>query len=79
MGAPQGLKPLGGGTRTATVTAESDMRTYALPVWSFRSFVESRPAVTWKLLELLADTKDVDGRGVGRGVDDADVNVRVPS
>ena len=41
--------------RSATVTATSRMRAYALPVWSFRSFAESRPSVTWKLLELLAD------------------------
>lgn len=41
--------------RSATVTAKTRMRTYALPVWSFRSFAESRPSVTWKLLELLAD------------------------
>jgi CRP-like cAMP-binding protein len=41
--------------RTATVTASTEMRTYALPVWSFRSFVETRPAVTWRLLEILAD------------------------
>src|SRR4029078_6050144 len=36
-------------------TATSQLRAYALPVWSFRSFAESRPSVTWKLLELLAD------------------------
>lgn len=41
--------------RSATVTATSRMRTFALPVWSFRSFAESRPSVTWKLLELLAE------------------------
>ena len=41
--------------RSATVTATSRLRAYALPVWSFRSFAESRPSVTWKLLELLAD------------------------
>jgi CRP-like cAMP-binding protein len=41
--------------RSATVTATSDLRAFALPVWSFRSFAESRPSVTWKLLELLAD------------------------
>jgi CRP/FNR family cyclic AMP-dependent transcriptional regulator len=41
--------------RSATVTATSRLRAYALPVWSFRSFAESRPTVTWKLLELLAD------------------------
>ena len=41
--------------RSATVTATSDLRAYALPVWSFRSFAESRPTVTWRLLELLAE------------------------
>jgi CRP/FNR family transcriptional regulator len=41
--------------RTATVTALSDMRTYGLPVFVFRPFVEARPNVAWKLLEALAD------------------------
>ena len=41
--------------RSATVTATSRVRAYALPVWSFRSFAEARPAVLWKLLELLAE------------------------
>lgn len=41
--------------RTATVTAATDMRCHALPVWSFRPFVETRPDVSWKLLEILAD------------------------
>ena len=41
--------------RSATVTATSTLRAFALPVWSFRSFAESRPEVTWKLLELLAE------------------------
>jgi CRP/FNR family transcriptional regulator, cyclic AMP receptor protein len=41
--------------RSATVTATSALRAYALPIWSFRSFAESRPSVTWKLLELLAE------------------------
>ena len=41
--------------RSATVTATSSLRAYGLPVWSFRSFAESRPSVTWKLLELLAE------------------------
>jgi len=41
--------------RSATVTATSALRAFALPVWSFRSFAESRPSVTWKLLELLAE------------------------
>jgi CRP/FNR family transcriptional regulator, cyclic AMP receptor protein len=41
--------------RSATVTATTPLRAFALPVWSFRSFAESRPSVTWKLLELLAE------------------------
>lgn len=41
--------------RSATIEAVSAMKTHALPVWSFRSFVETRPDVSWKLLEILAD------------------------
>jgi CRP-like cAMP-binding protein len=41
--------------RTATVTAKSDLVTYALPVFVFRPFVEARPQVAWKLLEAMAD------------------------
>jgi CRP-like cAMP-binding protein len=40
--------------RTATVTTTSPMVAYALPVWSFRPFVEERPELAWKLLEILA-------------------------
>ena len=42
------------GRRSATITAASDMRCWSLPVWSFRAFVEGRPAVAWALLEQLA-------------------------
>jgi CRP/FNR family transcriptional regulator len=41
--------------RTATVTAVSDLRTFGLPVFVFRPFVEARPQVAWKLLEAMAD------------------------
>ncbi len=41
--------------RSATVTATSPVVAYALPVWSFRPFVEERPALAWKLLETLAE------------------------
>lgn len=41
--------------RSATVTATSPMVAYALPVWSFRPFVEHRPELAWKLLEILAE------------------------
>jgi CRP/FNR family transcriptional regulator, cyclic AMP receptor protein len=41
--------------RTATVTAISDLRTFGLPVFVFRPFVEARPQVAWKMLEDMAD------------------------
>lgn len=41
--------------RTATITAVSDVKAYGLPVFVFRPFVESRPAVAWKMLETMAD------------------------
>jgi CRP/FNR family transcriptional regulator, cyclic AMP receptor protein len=41
--------------RTATVTAISDLRTYGLPVFVFRPYVEARPQIAWKLLEAMAD------------------------
>jgi CRP/FNR family transcriptional regulator len=41
--------------RTATVKAESDLRTFGLPVFVFRPFVEARPDVAWKLLEAMSD------------------------
>jgi CRP/FNR family cyclic AMP-dependent transcriptional regulator len=41
--------------RSATVAAQTPMRCYALPVWSFRPFVAEHPDVSWKLLEMLAE------------------------
>ena len=41
--------------RSATVTATTPMVAYALPIWSFRPFVEQRPELAWKLLETLAE------------------------
>ena len=41
--------------RTATVTARTPLKTYGLPVFVFRPFVEARPDVAWKLLEAMAD------------------------
>jgi CRP-like cAMP-binding protein len=41
--------------RSATVTATTPMVAYALPIWSFRPFVEERPELAWKLLEILAE------------------------
>jgi CRP/FNR family transcriptional regulator, cyclic AMP receptor protein len=42
------------GDRSATITAETDMRCYALASWEFRPFVESNGTVAWQLLERLA-------------------------
>lgn len=41
--------------RSATVVAETEVLAFALPVWSFRPFVEQRPELAWKLLEMLAE------------------------
>lgn len=41
--------------RSATVTTTTPMVAYALPIWSFRPFIETRPDVAWKLLEILAE------------------------
>ena len=41
--------------RSATVTATTPMVAFALPIWSFRPFVEQRPELAWKLLEILAE------------------------
>ena len=40
--------------RSATVTADTAVHGYQLPVWSFRPLVESNPEVAWGLLEALA-------------------------
>jgi CRP-like cAMP-binding protein len=40
--------------RTATVTAETELRCYAMTSWDFRKLVESNASVSWKLLESMA-------------------------
>jgi CRP-like cAMP-binding protein len=42
------------GVRSATVTAETELRCYGLTPWEFRPFVEEHPQVAWKLLQALA-------------------------
>ena len=42
------------GTRSATVTATTDLRCYGLTPWEFRAFVEEHPQVAWSLLQTLA-------------------------
>jgi CRP-like cAMP-binding protein len=40
--------------RTATVTAESDLRCFALGAWDFRPFVEQNPQVAWPIMQIMA-------------------------
>lgn len=50
--------------RSATVTADTEVRGYQLPVWSFRPLIESHPEVAWSLMEALAQrVRAAEGRG----------------
>jgi CRP/FNR family cyclic AMP-dependent transcriptional regulator len=40
--------------RSATITAQTNITSYMLPIWSFRPIVEGSPEMLWKLLEGLA-------------------------
>ena len=40
--------------RSATVRADTEVRGYQLPVWSFRPIVESHPEMFWAMLSALA-------------------------
>ena len=40
--------------RTATVTAESDLKTYGMTFWDFRPLVENNASIPWKLLQAMA-------------------------
>jgi CRP/FNR family transcriptional regulator, cyclic AMP receptor protein len=42
------------GTRTATITADSDLKCYGLTSWEFRPLVEGNSQIAWKLLQALA-------------------------
>ncbi|HUH14753.1 MAG TPA: cyclic nucleotide-binding domain-containing protein [Gaiellaceae bacterium] len=51
------------GARTATVTAETDMTTYAMTFWEFRPIVETDARIAWKLVQALAHRlREVDAR-----------------
>jgi CRP/FNR family transcriptional regulator, cyclic AMP receptor protein len=50
--------------RSATVTADTEVHGYQLPIWSFRPLVESHPEMVWSLLEALAQrVRDAEARG----------------
>jgi CRP/FNR family transcriptional regulator, cyclic AMP receptor protein len=42
------------GTRTATITANTDLKCYGLTSWEFRPLVEGNSRIAWKLLVNLA-------------------------
>jgi CRP/FNR family transcriptional regulator, cyclic AMP receptor protein len=42
------------GTRSATITASSDLVCYGLTLWEFRPLVQENGAIGWKLLQSLA-------------------------
>jgi CRP/FNR family cyclic AMP-dependent transcriptional regulator len=42
------------GTRSASITAATDILAYGLTAWEFRPFVEEHPQVAWALLQTLA-------------------------
>ena len=53
--------------RTATVTAETEVRAHGLTSWEFRPLVETNAQVAWKLLEALANKlRDAEQRGSAR-------------
>jgi CRP-like cAMP-binding protein len=43
-----------GSDRTATVTATTDLRCYALTPWDFRALVEGNPSIAWKVMQSMA-------------------------
>ena len=42
------------GGRSATVTADTELRCYGLTAWEFRPLVEGNASIAWKLLETMA-------------------------
>jgi CRP-like cAMP-binding protein len=45
---------LDGGARTATITADGELRCATMTSWDFKSFVLDNPKVAWSLLQSLA-------------------------
>ena len=42
---------LDGGPRSATVIAETPVRTFGIPVWAFKSLLKTQPSLALKILE----------------------------
>ena len=41
--------------RTATITADGDLRCYGMTFWDFRPLVEGNASIAWKLLQKMAE------------------------
>ena len=52
--AGQQMTSEGGGGRTATITAQTDVKCYGLTPWQFRPLVEENASIAWPLLQQLA-------------------------
>jgi CRP/FNR family cyclic AMP-dependent transcriptional regulator len=53
--------------RTATVTAETELRAHGLTSWEFRPLVETNAPIAWKLLQALAKKlRDAEQRAAAR-------------
>ena len=51
------------GMRTASVTADSELKVYGLTSWEFRPLVESNASIAWKLLQTMAKRlREAEGR-----------------
>jgi CRP-like cAMP-binding protein len=46
------------GARTATITADTELKTYGMTFWDFRPLVENNSSIAWKLLQALAKQQD---------------------
>ncbi len=46
--------------RTATITAQSDLKCYGLTSWEFRPLVETHGSIAWKLLRAMSKTYQAD-------------------
>jgi CRP/FNR family transcriptional regulator, cyclic AMP receptor protein len=54
------------GMRTASVTADSELKVYGLTSWEFRPLVETNASIAWKLLKTMATRlRKAEGRSSG--------------
>jgi CRP/FNR family cyclic AMP-dependent transcriptional regulator len=54
------------GMRTASVTADSELKVYGLTSWEFRPLVETNASIAWKLLKTMATRlREAEGRSSG--------------